>query len=150
MEKSLSIQEILEIVFTTENPETGSQPPEKIAWVIFENETICLITPKGGVSEEASFEDLQDFAKKELQILGEAVGGTPSADFNVSRVPWFQEEFVYMISYNSNFIFNIGVYTEEKEDIGVGIFARSARSQDAVAMKVKLIRNFEKEVKSFE
>ncbi|WP_291728063.1 hypothetical protein [Bernardetia sp.] len=142
--KNLSIEEILETVFTTENPETGSQPPEQIGWVIFENETVCLIGKSAGLSENPSAEEMADFAKKELLELGVPMVGSPSADFNVSRVPWFKEQFVYMITYDSNFIFNVLTYEEETSDISVGMEGRSVRGLDAETPKIKLVRDHEK------
>lgn len=141
--KNLSVAEIIELVFTTENPETGSKPPENVAWAIFEHETVCLITPNDNISTTASQEELADFALKALNDLGVSQGGTPSGDFNVSRVPWFSEEYVYMITYDSRYIFNVLVYKEEKEDIGVGLFGRAGRNLDAENPIIKLIRDFE-------
>ena len=141
--KELSIQSIIELVFTTENPETGSKPPANIAYAIFENETICLITPNEKISLGANTEELSKFAKEALQDLGVAIGGTSSADFNVSRVPWFSEEYVYMITYDSPRVFSVKTYKEETEDLVCGLAGRSSRSQDAEDLTIKLIRDFE-------
>lgn len=141
--ENLTIQNILELVFTTENPETGSKPPEKVAWAIFENETVCLITPQKNLSTQANTEELANFAKKAIEELGVAHGGTASGDFGSSRVSWFPEKYVYMITYDSRYIFNVLVYEEETEDLTVGLSGRAIRSQDAENPIIKSIRDFE-------
>ena len=141
--KELSIEEIMEIVFTTANPETGSLPPENIGWIIFEHETVCLIGKNAGLSENPSSEEMTDYAKKELLDLGVPMAGSPSADFSVSRVPWFKEQYVYMVTYNSNSIFNVLVYQEEANDIGIGMIGRGARSLDVENPNIKTVRDFD-------
>lgn len=148
--KELTTEAIVEHVFTTPNPETGGQPPPHIAWVLFENETIYLALPSELTPLEASFDELAEVAKKELQSLGPAMAGTPSGDFSVNRVSWYPDNYVFMTTYDHGHIISMSVYEESVEDLVVGITARAARSQDAEELKVKKVRNFEGEVKSLE
>jgi len=146
----MSIPEIIELVYTTANPETGSQPPKYVAWVVFEHGTVFLTFPKDHTPVDASAELLQQRAIEALQDLGEPIAGTSSADFNVGRLPWFEEQFVYVITYDSQYIFNIASYSEETNDIAVGIFARALRADDAISPKVLFVRDFQAQKTSFE
>jgi len=148
--KNLTSETIVEHIFTTPNPETGSQPPAHFAWILFENDTIYLSFPNELTPLEASFDELANVAKEELQKLGSAMAGSPSGDFNVNKVSWYPDDFVFMITYDHGHIFNFGIYEEETSDLTVGLVGRAARSEDAETLKIKKIRNFQGEVKSLE
>lgn len=138
----MSIPEIVEYTYTSENPETGSKPPEHFAWVMFEHGTIFLTFPNENTPQDATPTLLAEVALQELKALGYPMGGTPSGDFNVSRLPWFADSYTYTITYNSGHIFNVQEYEEETQDIMVGLLGRALRGQDAENPKVVLVRDF--------
>lgn len=138
----MSIPEIVEYIYTSENPETGSKPPKHFAWAMFENGTIFLTFPNENTPQDATPTLLAEAALRELKALGYPIGGTPSADFNVGRLPWFANAYIYIITYDSGHIFNVQEYEEETQDITVGILGRSLRGQDVESPKVVLVRDF--------
>ena len=52
----MKIEDVIEKVFTSKNPETGGEPPENLAWVIFENGTVFLAAPSEQTPLEIDFE----------------------------------------------------------------------------------------------
>lgn len=143
-------EDIVEYIYTTENPETGSQPPEHVAWVMFGNGTFYLTGVNDEVSLDADYDHIASVATQSLKELGRAIGGTSSADFGANKLPWFPDEFVYMVSYNHNHIFNIRVQDEEADEVSVGFWGRADRSQDADELQVKFVRHFDGSTKWIE
>lgn len=143
----LTVEDIVENIFTTPNPETGSQPPENIAWVLFENDTIYLAIPSELTPLGSDFEQLAKVARQELKSLGVAAGGTSSADFSVNKVSWYPNDYIFMVTYDHGHIFNISIQENETNDVSIGVLSRSARSLDAEELKVKKVRDFNKVIK---
>jgi hypothetical protein len=141
--KNLQISEVIEKIFTTPNTETGSLPPEKIAWVLFQNGTVFLTAPNDYITENWTFEELATEAKQCLTEFGLPLAGTPSADFAVSQLTaWYPNDYVYVITYEHPNIFNFGIYEQEETDIMVGLTGRNKRGQDTEELKIIAIRNF--------
>ena len=93
--------EVIERVFTTANPTTGSQPPPDIAWVLFEHGTAFFTAPNDDVPVDASFDALADAARAALRELGPVGVGSASADFNTARLDgWYPDEPVWFVTYN--------------------------------------------------
>ena len=134
--------EILERVFTTDNPTTGSKPPPQMAWVVFEHGTAFFTAPSDALAADASFDTLADAAKAALAELGPVHVGTSSADFNTSRLEgWFPDEPVWFVSFDHPAIATI--IESEGSDLAVGMMARSLRQQDHDSLNVVLVRRFD-------
>lgn len=138
----LTIADAVKRIFTTANPETGSAPPEHVAWVIFRDETVFLTTPTDELPLASTPDTLVRTALKALIRFGPPVPGTSTADFNVARMPWWPDSFVYMVSYDHPNLFNLVLAESEMKDLGVGILGRSARKADAEEPSVIEVRDF--------
>ena len=55
--------EVVERVFTTANPETGSLPPPDMAWAVFEGGTVFFAAPGDGLDVSASLDDVEAAAR---------------------------------------------------------------------------------------
>lgn len=137
----LALADIVETLFTTPNPETGGSPPEHICWAIFANGTVFLALP-GALSLEASVEEIQEAAVAALEELGPPITGTSSADFSISRVSWYPDDWVYMVTYDHNAIVNFVQMEEETEGFVVGLKGRITRSDDLEEPRITLVRTF--------
>src|SRR5215471_3438242 len=73
-----SVNELLEHIFTTTNPETGTTPPD-VAWVIYAHGTVFYTGIKEVLPAKASFEMLADAARSAFAELGPVVAGGPEA-----------------------------------------------------------------------
>ena len=146
----MKIEDVIEKVFTSKNPETGGEPPENLAWVIFENGTVFLAAPSEQTPLEIDFEPLAEVASQELKVLGPSIGGTPSGDFNVIKLGWYPDDFVYRVTYNHPNIANIEVCETETDHLLVGISGRAARGKDAENLQVKFVRKFDGSTKVME
>lgn len=138
----LTVADVVTQIFTTTNPETGSTPPEHIAWVIFGEETVFLTGPTDELPVESPPKALAKAAMEALLELGAPAAGTPSADFRVSRLPWFPDDFVYMVSYNHPNLFNIVVGDAETSDLSAGMTGRATREADVDAPAIITVRDF--------
>lgn len=141
--KNRKPEDVVEHIYTTENPETGSQPPENVAWVMFGNGTFYLTGVSDELPLDTSHEQLAVVATQSLKEFGRAIGGTYTADFGANKLPWFPDEFVYIVTYSHNHIFNICVHEEEASELSVGFLGRAARGEDAEELQVKLVRHFD-------
>ena len=134
--------EIIERVFTTANPTTGSQPPPQMAWVIFEHGTAFFAAPSDALAADASFDTLADAATAALAELGPVHVGTSSADVNPSRLDgWFPEEPVWFVSFDHPAIATVVVV--ESSDLAAGMMARGLRQQDHDEQRIVLVRRFD-------
>lgn len=139
----LTVADVVTRVFTTENPETGSAPPEHVAWVIFRHETVFLTAPTDELPVSSTPDALVRAALKTLIRFGPPVPGTASADFQVTRLPWWPDAFVFMVSYDHPNLFNVVIADDEMSDLGVGIMGRSVRKSDAEEPSVIEVRAFD-------
>ncbi len=137
-----TVADVVEHLFTTANPESGSQPPEQIAWVVFANGTAFFTAPNDDLPLDATAEELSVAARQALHELGPVVAGTSSADFSPSLLrAWYPGEFVYFITYDHPSVANI-VFTSEEAELAAGLEGRARRSADYDTMQVALIRDF--------
>lgn len=148
--KELTVQDVMECVFTSENPETGSLPPEEAAWVIFENNTVFFMTPTSDEANGLTFEELGKKACKVLEDFGPAIAGTPLADFEVNGLDaWYPDEYVYMVTYTHSNIFSIYITEKEEDEYTIGLKNRTSREIDAEDLEIQLIRHFNGSVKYY-
>jgi len=133
---------VLEHVFSHENPGTGSQPPEHMAWVVFASGTAFFSEPSDELPIDALGPELVRAAKIALEELGPVIPGTPSADFNpVLLDDWFPGEFIYFVSYDHPSVATI-VITDEDDGLAAGLEARARRTTDHEVRHVVEIRDF--------
>ncbi len=134
--------QILEHLFTSDNPVTGSSPPPAMAWVVFENGTCFYTAPSDELPVTATLDQIEAAGKAALRELGPVHVGTPSADFNSSLLDgWFPDEPVWFVSYDHEAIATIVV--GEGTDLSMGLAARSQREADHDAMVVRVVRGFD-------
>ena len=133
---------VLEHVFSHENPGTGSQPPEHMAWVVFASGTAFFSEPSDELPRDARGPELIRAAKIALEELGPVIPGTPSADFNpVLLDDWFPGEFIYFVSYHPPSGATI-VIADEDDALAAGRVARARRNADHEARRIVEIRDF--------
>ncbi len=136
-----TVADVIEHLFTTANPESGSQPPEMIAWVVFANGTTFFTAPSDDLPFDATIEELAVAARQALHELGPVVIGTPAGDFAVSRLDaWFPGESVYFITYDHPSVANI-VFGDDGERMA-GLVGRGLREADYDTMQIATIRDF--------
>jgi hypothetical protein len=134
--------EIIEKIFTTANPETGSLPPPDMAWAVFEHGTVYFAAPDDELDRSAGLDDVAEAATAALRELGPAVPGTSSADFTVSGLDgWYPDDPVWFISFDSATIAAI-VVDDFDSDIAAGMSGRAIRDEDHQAMRIVAVRNF--------
>jgi len=134
--------EVIETVFTSANPETGSLPPSDIAWAAFEHGTVFFTAPSEGLAVSASLDDVEAAARAALDDLGPVRVATPSADFTVSRLSgWYPQDPVWFIQFGSDTIATI-VIEDLDGDLAAGLTGRAIRDRDHQAMNVVSVRNF--------
>ena len=73
-------EQVIEQVFTSVNPTTGSQPPPAIAWVVFAHGTVFFTVPTDAVPVDATLAALADAGRAALKELGPVHVATPSAE----------------------------------------------------------------------
>ncbi len=133
---------VLEHVFSHENPGTGSQPPEFMAWVVFAGGTAFFSEPSDDLPLDASNAELIRAAKIALEELGPVIPGTPSADFNpVLLDDWFPGTFIYFVSYDHPSVATIMI-ADEDDALAAGLEARARRNADHEARHIVEIRDF--------
>jgi hypothetical protein len=134
--------EVVETVFTTANPETGSLPPPDMAWAVFEHGTVFFTTPGNALDASASLDDVAAAARAALGELGPVRVATPSADFTVSRLDgWYPDDPVWFIGFASDALATI-VIEDFDSDLAAGMTGRAIRDSDHQAMRVVSVRNF--------
>lgn len=133
---------ILERIFTTVNPVTGSTPPPVMAWVVFENGTAYFTAPTDALPADASSEALVAAALGAFDELGPAVAGTSSADFDPVRLDgWFPDEPVWFVAFDHPAIATLVV--TDAEPLVVGLLGRQCRQDDFAARTVACVRRFD-------
>lgn len=138
---SLTPGEVLERVFTTANPKTGSQPPPAIAWAVFAHGTCFVAPPSAALPATASRDALEAAALAALAELGPVHAGSPSADFRASRLDgWFAEP-VWFIGFDHPAI--AAIVIGDGSDLAMGLHGRSLRQADHDAPRVVLVRGFD-------
>ena len=136
------VAEILEQVFTTPNPKTGSLPPEHTAWVVFARGTVFYSAPSDRLPVDVTFDVLAEAACSALKELGPAQAGTDTADFNPHRLDgWFPEEPVWLVSFSHENIATL--VTMDAEPIAVGLSGRARRELDLAEQSIVLVRRFD-------
>lgn len=137
-----SVAEVVEHLFTSVNPETGSRPPEKIAWAVFAGGTVFFATPSDDLPLSASAGELAVAARRALRELGPVVPGGPGGDFSTSLLDtWFPGEYVFFITYDHPSIANV-ILADDGDELSAGIIGRQIRAGDHAAMAVDLVRDF--------
>lgn len=138
--------EVLERIFTTRNPETGSMPPEKIAFAVFENGTVYFSAPTVELPDGATHEMIAEEAREALTALGPVVAGTPSADFNPVRLSgWFPDEPVWFVAYDHPMVATVVVMNAPP--LVAGMMARGNRDLDLASLMVVTTRTFAGELR---
>jgi hypothetical protein len=134
--------EVIEKVFTTANPGTGSLPPPNIAWAVFEHGTVFFAAPGDGLDVSASLDDVEAAARAALGELGPVRVASSSADFTVSRLDgWYPQDPVWFIGFDSATLATI-VIEDVDSDLAAGQAGRAIRDRDHEAMQVVSARNF--------
>ena len=134
--------EVIERVFTSANPTTGSQPPPAMAWVVFAHGTAFFTAPTDDLPLDASFDELCDAARAALRDLGPVHVGTSSADFNTARLDgWFPDAPIWFVSFDHPSIAT--VIESDGADLAVGLIARAQRQQDHDEQTVVVVRRFD-------
>lgn len=137
-----SVAEVVEHLFTSVNPETGSRPPERIAWAVFAGGTVFFATPSDDLPLTASARELARAARQALRQLGPVVAGSPAGDFSTSLLDtWFPGEYVFFITYDHPSIANV-ILAEDDDELAAGIIGRQIRAGDHATMEVDLVRDF--------
>lgn len=138
--------DVIETLFTTENPATGSQPPAQIAWVVFAHGTVFFTTPTDALPLDTSFDALADAARAALHELGPVIPGTSSADFNISRLDgWYPDDPVWFVAFDHPALATIVI---EDDELAAGLVARSLRQQDHEDRAIVLVRHFDGTVRA--
>ena len=133
--------EVIARVFTTVNPATGSKPPPEIAWVVFAHGTVFFTAPTDALPVDATRETIEAAARAALFELGPVQVGTPSADFNPTRLTgWYPDEPVWFVGFDHPDLATI--VTLAGSDLVAGIAARQARQQDHDDPIVVEVRSF--------
>ena len=134
--------DVIEQVFTTANPETGSSPPPEMAWAVFEHGTAFFTTPNDELDASASLDDVAAAARAALSELGPVRVASSSADFSVSRLSgWYPDDPVWFIGFDSETLATI-VVEEFDGDLAAGLTGRGLRDRDHEAMRLVAVRNF--------
>jgi hypothetical protein len=137
-----SVGSVLEHVFTHDNPSTGSQPPERMAWVVFEHGTAFFSAPTDELAVDATADELVAAARIAMAELGPVIAGTSAGDFiAVCLDDWFPGETIYFITYDHPAIATV-VFTDEKDDQFAGLAGRSRREADLEGLTATEIRDF--------
>ena len=137
----MTAADVLERVYTTVNPVTGSEPPVA-AWAVFGNDTFFLTAPTDDLPGDAAHEAIREAGLKALRDLGPVVPGTPAGDFQCSRLDhFFPDETVWIVSFGPSEIG--GVVVGPESDLEAGLLARANRDADCEEERVVLVRAFD-------
>ena len=137
-----TVDSVLEHIFASPNPSTGSPPPPHVAWVVFEHGTVFFTYPSAALPVDATPAALIGAASDALAELGAVHVGTPSADFSASHLSdWFPGEGVYFIWYGHKLV--ASVVLGGASDLTAGMAGRSRRQADFEARKVAVVRSFD-------
>ena len=137
----MTAADVLERVYTTVNPVTGSEPPVA-AWAIFAHDTFFLTAPGDELPEDATHDHIREAALRALRGLGPVVPGTPAADFECSRLDhFFPDATVWIVTFAAGDI--EGVVVGAESDLEAGLTARLNRDADLDEQRVVLVRAFD-------
>lgn len=134
-------REVIAHVFTTVNPATGSKPPPDIAWVVFEHGTAFFSAPTEALPVDSPPAAIEAAARAALAELGPVHVGTPSADFNPSRLTgWYPDEPVWFVGFGHGSIATVVVL--DGSDLVAGLEGRRRRQLDHDEATVVEVRAF--------
>ncbi|MCA9710988.1 MAG: hypothetical protein KDK70_34420 [Myxococcales bacterium] len=134
-------------IFTSTSP-TGSEPPEHMAWAVFEHGTAFFCTPREDLPVDASLDAVEQAARAALAELGPVYAGTPTADFGSKRLDaWFPDDPVYAVTFVHPGIVTVVIESVER-DFAAGLLGRAARQKDHDAPVLVAVRNFRGEERS--
>lgn len=140
---ALTPAQVLEHVFTSANPVTGSPPPPAMAWVVFAGGTCFYTAPSDVLPATATREQLEAAAKAALRELGPVHVGSPAADFSATRLDgWFTDEPVWFVTFDHEAIATI-VISAAGNDLVVGLRGRALREADHDEQRVVVVRGFD-------
>src|SRR5262249_26178684 len=135
-------EEIVERIFTSPNPETGSHPPPHIAWVSFANGSVFFTAPTDGLPVDASPDAIADAGKAALRALGPAQVGPPWADSNPVRLDgWSPDEPVWFVGFDHPAIATVVVL--DTQPVTAGLEARQRRQIDHDELVLACVRGFD-------
>jgi hypothetical protein len=134
-------EQVIERVFTTVNPATGSKPPPEIAWVVFEHGTVFFATPSEALPADATTAAIEAAGRAALRELGPVHAGTPSADFNPTLLSsWYPDDKVWFVGFDHPSI--VTIVTLDGTNLVAGLEARRRRQLDHDAPNVVAVRGF--------
>jgi hypothetical protein len=137
-----SAAEVVEHVFTSDNPATGSKPPPHMAWAVFAHGTAFVTAPTDALPVTATFDAIADAARAALRELGPVHPGTPSADFNPTRLEgWYPDEPVWYVGFDHPAIATVIV--AGGGDLAAGLLARQNRQRDHDEQTIVIVRAFD-------
>jgi hypothetical protein len=137
----LSAEEVLDGMFTTVNPATGSEPPDA-AWVLFANDTFFLTAPGDELPAGAAHGAIAEAALEALWALGPVVPGTAAADFSCSRLAhFFPDDHVWIVFFGGDDVG--GVVVGPESELEAGLDARANRDADCDEERIVLVRSFD-------
>jgi hypothetical protein len=133
--------DVLERLYTTVNPVTGSRPPV-VAWAVFANDTFFLTAPADELPESSTHDAIREAAIEALRDLGPVVPGTPAGDFRCTRLDhFFPDEAVWVVLFDEDDVG--GVIVGPESDVEAGLLARANRQADCEAERIVLVRAFD-------
>lgn len=133
---------VVEHLFTSVNPQTGSRPPERIAWAVFAGGTVFFATPSDDLPPHATPTEVAAAARRALRELGPVVAGSPAADFSTTLLDgWFPGESVYFITYDHPSIANV-ILDGDGGELAAGLIGRQIRAGDHASMTIDRVRDF--------
>jgi hypothetical protein len=136
-----SAEDVVAHIFTSDNPATGSKPPPQIAWAIFEHGTAFFSVPTDALPTTATTAAIADAARAALRELGPVHPGSPSADFNPTRLDgWYPDQPVWFVGFDHPSIATVMV--ADGTSLVVGLLARRQRDLDHDAQNVVAVRGF--------
>lgn len=145
----LTPADVIEKVFTSPNPDTGSLPPPDMAWAVFEHGTVFFTAPGEELAVSAGLDDVAAAAVAALRELGPVLPGSPAADFSPSRLAgWYPEDPVWFVGFDSASLATV-VIGDFDTDLAAGLTGRANRARDHESMRLVVVRDFGGEVMSY-
>jgi hypothetical protein len=137
-----SPEQVIERVFTSVNPTTLSKPPPEIAWVVFAHGTAFFTVPTEALQAGVSLAAIADAGRAALTELGPVHVGSPSADFNPTRLTsWYPDEAVWFVGFDHPSI--VTIVTIDGTPLVAGMEARRRRQLDHDEQTILLVRGFD-------
>ncbi len=105
---------------------------QSASWVLFKNSTcVMLLRPAENIKEQAI---------KILREHGSAVAGTPSGDFEVTKLPELSG-WAVTGDYPGIMMYVSDEEGKRKDDVEIGLIGRSKRERDAKELKVVYVED---------